>query len=164
MPEVRPLIPEFIYNSHLMRSRENITSLSIAVIAWSLWFYLFAPILTIFGWIFGYDRFSVYVWQDPHGTWYSLAIFTLSVSIFSTVFILWAIYNKLRFGKLNRRRQIDCINNEDVASFFSLDVEEIRNAQSAKIIEVYHKENGSIMKIITLSQQEKTTIIHYDGT
>jgi poly-beta-1,6-N-acetyl-D-glucosamine biosynthesis protein PgaD len=150
MPDIRPRIPEIIDNANLMWGKKKVASLSIAVIAWTFWIYLFAPLLTIAGWIFGFDRFSAYVWQDPHGTWFTLAVFLALILMFSTAFILWAIYNKLRFGKLSRRRMIDSVTNEEMAAFFSLGAEEIQTAQSAKILEVYYEENGDIMKVIAI--------------
>jgi poly-beta-1,6-N-acetyl-D-glucosamine biosynthesis protein PgaD len=64
------------------------------------------------------------------------------------VYLLWALYNKLRYGKKNRRKSAAPVTAEEVATRFKLNQRDVEGWQKAQTLIAHHDRYGRITSIV----------------
>ncbi|ANJ67207.1 poly-beta-1,6-N-acetyl-D-glucosamine biosynthesis protein PgaD [Halothiobacillus diazotrophicus] len=153
----RPRIPEIIHRPDLVTaSRKGVMAL-IATIGWMIWLYLISPLSALFAWWFGYDRMNLFVLSDPAHTIRTLMLYAMVIAAGGALFILWAVYNWLRFRRVDRRRVPETATEADIASAFAIPTQSVLDARGGKVLAFNFDDHGQIMDIeTTRALSEKT--------
>ncbi len=120
---------------------------------WMAWVYLWLPLITLLGWMFGVQQFSeIMIQQGGLVTlkqsliFYSIGIFALTGSL-----ILWATYNWLHFsGKDRRQTRPVSSGSAAMAKFLRVSEVVIVGWQRACRISVTHHEDGRLASVEVL--------------
>lgn len=143
----RPRIPKIIKRPDLVnKSKKGFLAL-IALIGWVLWFYIMAPLAALFAWWFGFQRFQVFVLDDPARTAQTVIIYAVIIAIGGLLFILWATYNWVRFRRLDRRGAPPVADHLAISQAFLIQPSDIQTAQTGKVMAFDFDENGQITQI-----------------
>ncbi|WP_200763695.1 poly-beta-1,6-N-acetyl-D-glucosamine biosynthesis protein PgaD [Nitrosophilus alvini] len=107
----------------------------ITFLFWVFWLYLFRPLVAAFlWWIFGLHIFSKESFAPELYDEIKLVItnYSMVITVLGTAFVVWAVYNWITFGKLNRRRFIPHVTTAEIASFFKVDSKKLEKWIDAK--------------------------------
>ncbi|MHB9020552.1 MAG: poly-beta-1,6-N-acetyl-D-glucosamine biosynthesis protein PgaD [Halothiobacillus sp.] len=146
-PIVRPRIPEIVHRPDLVQASKKGTLALIAAVGWLIWLYMLMPLATVLAWSFGYQRMDIFVLTDPAGTMQTLATFSLIISAGGIVFILWAVYNWLRFRHNDRRGSPPPADSRAIALAFAIPSESVHAAQKEKTLDFRFNDDGQITGI-----------------
>jgi biofilm PGA synthesis protein PgaD len=118
-------------------------------LAWTLWLYLWLPMISLIGWLFGVKLFyeHMIVLGGYRGFLQLLGLYSLAVFCISMSLILWALSNQFRFRGNERREPIPPANHEDVARFFKIREEALHEAQNAKSLVIAFDEEDEFPHI-----------------
>lgn len=139
-------VPQIINQPQLVPTPQKSLLAFIALIGWLVWFYFFSPLLTLLLWLFGYKRFNDYIIYEWKITLHNLKEYEIIFIVTATIFIAWALYNWLRFKNKNRRNGSKKVSTADIANFFQLTEQEVKNLQQSKRIILYFDDQGKIIK------------------
>lgn len=143
----RPRIPEIIHRPDLMDATKRGALALIATTGWLIWLYLLMPLAALLAWWFGYQRLDIFVLKNPSQTLETLTIFSIIISLGGAAFILWAIYNWLRFRHHDRRGAPPLADTIAIAQGFSIQPDAVLLAQHEKIINFSFDDHGQITAI-----------------
>lgn len=146
-------LPELIHHPELQsRLRRGVFAI-IATLGWMLWLYLFAPLLSIAAWLFGFHRFQHYAWHNTHRAVMTLLLYLVIIAAAGATFVLWAVYNLLRFGRRDRRMAITPVTLAEMALAYGVTDAVVGQMRAAKVQRVHHDEHGNILRIEPLDTQ-----------
>lgn len=131
----------------------------IATIGWMIWLYLISPLSALFAWWFGYNRMNLFVLSDPAHTIRTLMLYAMVIAAGGALFILWAVYNWLRFRRVDRRRVPETATEADIASAFAIPTQAVLDARGGKVLAFNFDDHGQIVGIetpLSLTQQLPT--------
>ncbi len=144
---LRPRIPEIIHRPDLLDATKRGALAAIATAGWLIWLYFLMPLAALVAWWFGYQRMDLFVLKDPARTLETLAVFSIIISLGGAAFILWAVYNWLRFRHHDRRGAPPRADALAIAQGFAIEPDAVRLAQSEKIIDFCFDDHGQITAI-----------------
>ncbi|WP_281950497.1 poly-beta-1,6-N-acetyl-D-glucosamine biosynthesis protein PgaD [Nitrosophilus kaiyonis] len=109
----------------------------ITFIFWGALIYIFRPLFALILWIlFGMHIFNPEVFNielyDEISRFLVKNSFTIFV--FAVIFITWAVYNKIMYGKLRRRKFVPKVTDKEIAEFFKVDIEKLKKWKELKYI------------------------------
>ncbi|PPD33024.1 MAG: poly-beta-1,6-N-acetyl-D-glucosamine biosynthesis protein PgaD [Methylomonas sp.] len=163
----RPLI---INTPSLQSLQQRYVSAFLTFIFWVIWFFLWTPLITLFGWLSGLDL--IYIQMIELEGFSDIAEdfsgFLISVAIFGGLLGFWALYNFLRFKDIERRAAITPVNNQQLAAFFGVGVNLLGKQQQAQCLSISFDDQGNISQIGTITKPiaiaEKTDDIGNKGS
>lgn len=123
MTTPRPLRhPEILYRPELQSAGQRTLYSVLTLIAWTVWLYLFVPLLSLFAWWFGIEAFSLYL-LEPADRSDLLTLLTYAgvVVLSAVVIVAWSIYNLRRYGGLDRRKPIPAVSDEELRARHDID-------------------------------------------
>lgn len=123
MTEPRPLRhPEIVYRPELQSVGQRTLYSVLTLVAWTIWLYLFVPLISLLAWWFGIDAFSRYL-LEPADRSDLLTLLTYSgvVVLSAMVIVAWSFYNLKRYGGLDRRKPIPPVSDEDLRARHGMD-------------------------------------------
>ncbi len=135
---------------HKQTAGQKALGVVLPILFWGALLYILSTLLVLGGWMIDYSRFeNVIDYQDI------LAIKTVISRFFPVIggcvcaFLLWALYNKLRFhGSRNRRTTRPApVTLEETAGFCHLDTAEIKGMQRAKVMTCMFDDKGNIVGV-----------------
>ncbi|MHB1229327.1 MAG: poly-beta-1,6-N-acetyl-D-glucosamine biosynthesis protein PgaD [Halothiobacillus sp.] len=146
-PIVRPRIPEIIHRPDLIDAAKKGTLTLVATIGWLIWLYMLMPLAAMLAWWFGYQRMDIFVLTDPAQTIQTLVAFSVIISLGGIMFILWAVYNWLRFRHNDRRGSPLPADSLAIALAFAIPSESVHTAQKEKTLDFRFNDDGQITGI-----------------
>ncbi len=146
-PAPRPRIPEVILHPELVPPGRKGLMVFLGSLGWAIWFHLMLPLLALLAWSFGIRQFRLFVLSDVARTFHTLLVYALVVAASGATFILWSLYNWLRFRHRDRRGSAAQATPGDLARAFQLAEAEVRRAQAWKTLEVDFDEQGHIVAL-----------------
>ncbi len=114
----------------------KVTELSFTGIVWGIWAYLFLPVLNIILWVLGIRYFQIKVIEEV-GYLELLAMMNRlgwTILIVFLVLRIWGYYNYWRFGRRNRRNSVSPASIEQIARYYNIPSEELKQLISRKEI------------------------------
>jgi len=119
------------------------------VIAWALWAYLWLPLISLIGWLFGIRVFYRHMVELGGWTWFAemLTFYLIVIGSISGALILWALYNQTRFRGKDRRGARAPATEVEMGSFFGIDVGTLRRAQRSRRMTVLFDKDARIREI-----------------
>jgi biofilm PGA synthesis protein PgaD len=127
---VRPLIIE---RPDLQSRAERYGWLSVTLLCWLLWLYLFVPLLSLLAWALGATVVYRALLADLRvpellGI---LASYGTGIGVLTTVYLGWAVSSYLRFRGMDRRRRPAGATLTALAASHHLEVDELRRLRAA---------------------------------
>lgn len=71
-----------------------------------------------------------------------------------SVYLGWAVYNRLRFEGVQRRGFRDTVNADELSAVFNIPAERIQECQQTRRATLYHDAHGHLTDIDVLDQNE----------
>lgn len=123
MTEPRPLRhPEILYRPDLQPIGQRTLYSVLTLVAWTVWLYLFVPLLSLLAWWFGVDRFSRYLLTPAdRSDLLTLLGYAGVVVVSAIVIVTWSFYNLKRYGGLDRRKPVPPVSDEDLRQRHGID-------------------------------------------
>lgn len=143
----RPRIPAIIKRPDLVNTTKKSVLAIISALGWILWIYLLMPLASVLAWWFGYQRLDLFVLIDPVSTVHTLKIYAIIIALGGTMFIFWAIYNWMRFRRMDRRGAPPIIGATAISQAFLIEPADVKKAQAGKVLAFDFDEHGQIIGI-----------------
>lgn len=89
-----------------------------------------------------YDSYPSFIIID------TLILYIEIIAISNGVYLLWALYNRIRYGNKNRRRAAPIVTAEEIATRFKLNQRDVESWQKAQTLVVHHDKDGRITNIV----------------
>ncbi|NGP53114.1 poly-beta-1,6-N-acetyl-D-glucosamine biosynthesis protein PgaD [Thioalkalivibrio sp. XN8] len=123
MTTPRPLRhPEILYRPELQPVGQRTLYSVLTLIAWTVWLYLFVPLISLLAWWFGIDAFSRHLLEPADRSDAITLLGYAGVVVLSAVVIVaWSFYNLQRYGGLDRRKPISPVSDEDLRARHGID-------------------------------------------
>lgn len=150
----RPRIPEIIHRPDLVTATKKGSLALVAAVGWLVWLYMITPLFALFAWWFGYQRLDAFVLSDPSRTMQTLIIYAMVIAGGGVMFILWAVYNWLRFRDHDRRGAAPAATPAAMGEAFAIPTQLVLDAQAGKILAFSFDDHGQITRIDTQPLQE----------
>lgn len=139
------IIPEYIDRPDLQSRAKRGVWGAINLMGWLVWIYLLLPLISILAWLFGYQRFHAYMLMNQPGSNLHTPIFL--IIILSSLLLLWAIYNWLRFRKKERLHYVDNASIEQIAHFYEIESQLVHRVQRQQVSTFHYDDIGKIINI-----------------
>jgi biofilm PGA synthesis protein PgaD len=145
-------MPELIiYRPHREPPAQRYVSRALTVVAWSLYLYLWLPLMTLAAWWlslrFGIEQLRL-ADAPPvidRGPFAMLGIVALSAIV---VFIGWAEYNRLRYGRRERRRAVPPVTLDESAIALGVAPELAAQLRAVRVATVALNERAAAIGIV----------------
>lgn len=151
--------PLIIENPGLQTLRQRYAYAALTLIFWVVWFYLWMPIITLFAWLFGADRF--YETMIAHSgmdlLFDLLGLYGLIILSMGAILGGWAWYNRLRVRGRDKRRGSATVGSDEMESFFMVEPEQLDAARRGKRVVIEHDEDGKVQGIHGLPDPPRMT-------
>jgi biofilm PGA synthesis protein PgaD len=110
---------------------------------WMLWFYLWAPLISLIAWLFGIHVFQYQMIElgGYKGVLRLMTNYAIVIVVMGGSLILWATYNIQRFGGMDRRLIRPLVSTEILAKKLNIDADYLEILQKTQVINI---ENGQI--------------------
>lgn len=126
-----------------------IRDIVLTILMWIFFLYLiedvFGGAVTLKNWFFSEN--------EPAELSRLVAVLKTLMSYGATIFLIggllvvWALYNKLYFGRKQRRKSIPPTDTTEIARMFRIPIEQVEDMKSANHILLEHAKNGRITHI-----------------
>lgn len=125
MTTPRPLRhPEILYRPELQSLGQRTLYSVLTLVAWTVWLYLFVPLLSLLAWWFGIDLFSRYLLEPAeHSHLLTLLQYVGFVVLSAVVVVTWSLYNLRRYGGLDRRKPIPPVSDAELRERHHVDAD-----------------------------------------
>jgi poly-beta-1,6-N-acetyl-D-glucosamine biosynthesis protein PgaD len=77
----------------------------------------------------------------------TIILYVEIIVVMNAVYIGWAIYNNVRFGKETRRRASPAVTADEIASRLRVNPREMESWRKAKILVIHHDKEGRVTSI-----------------
>ena len=140
---MRPLIIE---RPDLQTTSQRYGSISVTVVCWMVWLYLFVPLLSLLAWVTGATLVYEVLYMDlGEGLVVARAIsYGEGIGVLTGTYCAWAVYNYLRWSGVERRHDRAAVSTEEMAETFHLKVERVREIRAAKVLTLSAEELGEM--------------------
>ncbi len=140
---MKPLI---INTPSLQSIRERNSGRIISTVMWTLWFYLWIPLITFLLWYFGGARFyEVMIVENGYLDVLDITKFFTILTLTEIIIItLWIYYNIRQSKKPRRQPPLPPCNNRQLAAYFKIELEQVDELQSRKTVSVNFDEHTAI--------------------
>ena len=130
----------------LQSLRLKYTSTVLTMLFWIIWFYLWIPLITLFGWWFQIDTIQHHmVTLGGYRAFIDeLPLLLTSIIILSSSLAIWGAYNFFRFKGVERRKAAHSVTQQDLLNTFPINEDELIDVQASNIIEIDFDQKGNI--------------------
>lgn len=106
---------------------------------------LYYLIVDSFEWLFGSgERPNATAISQFLGT---LWIYGIVILVDGGILITWALYNRRRYGRLNRYHNRDPVSVDDLAQLYKLSAEDIALWQRSRVLVMHHNLDGTLERV-----------------
>ena len=140
-----------VCQKHKQTMKQKMLGIFLHILFWGILLYIFFTLLVICGYFLGYS-FSNQIfidYQDIQVIKTVLKKYFPIIGMACGIFLLWALYNKLRFhGKHNRRINHPLpVSLAEAASSSKLNINDVQNIRQAKVMVCMFDEDGNIVGV-----------------
>jgi len=152
--------PPIISAPHLLSGRRQLRERAITALMWTLYAYLWTPLLSLLAWWTGLDiAYETMVenggWEGLLGVarWYGISIGLIFVTI-----AVWSYSNRRRFRNKEKRQFIPPVSDQALMLRFSVGSAQLEVMREAGIIVIDLDEGGNILAVTAASMPREKTI------
>jgi len=148
-PDAAPGKGLVIYEPSLQSPFQKYSYGFCTIIAWALWAYLWLPLISLIGWLFGIRVFYRHMVELGGWIWFMemLAFYLAVIGSISGALLLWALYNQTRFRGKDRRGARAPATDAEMEAFFGIDLGTLRRAQRSRRMTILFDEDSQILEI-----------------
>lgn len=141
--------PDIIAHPHLQTPAQRTLSSLLTLAAWTIWIYLFLPIISIAAWYLGIAWFNRFL-LDPHNQNYfwSLAIYGAVILGAGAVILTWSSYNHWRFTGRDRRKPASPVSDAMICKRFGIRPQDLEKVHAARIMTLHLDANGYVEQVV----------------
>lgn len=156
--------PLIIHSPSLQSLQQRYASAVFTFIFWLLWFVLWTPLITLVGWLMGFDVFylEIFELEGYEALLADLNIFLLWVALFGGGLGVWALYNYLRFRGVDRRTAVSPVTCRQLADYFELDESVVRQHRDSQWLAVSFDPDGRIVDVKNRNPRLSDSLDHPD--
>ena len=109
---------------------------SFTFVMWSIWVYFIFPLINLFVWFFFGKNIYTSLIVSHNYEYFIILILDNLYLIFgiAVVIISWAVYNKMRFSRIDRRKFAPLCTPAELAQFFKIQEDKVVQMQKSKEI------------------------------
>jgi len=127
-----PLIIEY---PELQSPAQKTLSSVITTVAWTLWCYLWLPLLSLMLWGVGIQLMVVEVFLPDRTEDLRELLRLIGYVIFTAVAVLvWSQYNLRRYGRRNRRSRIPDVDKTTLARYYEISPKMLENLRNQRLL------------------------------
>jgi biofilm PGA synthesis protein PgaD len=122
----------------LQSAPDRTRDMVVTAIMWAVYMYLWAPLVSLFAWLLGFEfAYDVMIRNGgASGLDSVLRFYALVVVLIFLVVSTWSLGNRLRYGKLSRRRSANETTLESMAEYFEVDADTATRLRGLKLAAV----------------------------
>jgi biofilm PGA synthesis protein PgaD len=138
-----------IDSPQLLSRRHRITDAFITGIMWVLYSYLWAPLISLIAWLLGFE-FAYDVMVRAGGIETFKEVFWFYLVVVASIFVVigsWSMINRRRFANRERRKAIEPVSDNEVAAFFGISDEQLRDLRSSRVSQIRLDGEGQIESV-----------------
>lgn len=131
----------------LMSPVQRLTGMVLTSVAWSVWGYMWAPILALVGWALGIQLFyrNMVVEGGFDSLMHLAPLYVLVSAGASATLIVFALWQWMRFGRRDRRvGPVPSLSRAEAAMAAGVSVEELALWRGAQRLRIRHRADGGI--------------------
>ncbi len=140
-----------VCQKHKQTMKQKMLGICLHILFWGILLYIFFTFLVVFGYFLGYSFSSqIFIdYRDIEVIQIVIKRYFPFIGMACGVFLLWALYNKVRFhGKRNRRKNHPApVSLLEVASTSKVDIDEVKNIRQAKVMVCMFDDDGNIISV-----------------
>ncbi|HED40585.1 MAG TPA: poly-beta-1,6-N-acetyl-D-glucosamine biosynthesis protein PgaD [Chromatiales bacterium] len=146
--------PHIIQRPDMQTLRQRFGYSFLTFLFWVIWFYLWIPLLSLAGWLFGVDIFydEMVVQEGLQTLLDLLGLYFLVIFLISATLGIWAAVNLWRFRGKERRSARVAVDDASLADDFGVTTEQVAYWRQSRRLLMSHDEQGNI---ITTTPQEQ---------
>jgi biofilm PGA synthesis protein PgaD len=128
----------------LLSGPERTRDTVFTALMWVVYMYLWAPLISLLAWLLGFElAYEVMIRTGgANGLGDVLLNYGIAIVSIFVIITVWSMGNKLRYGKLMRRRSVNEITLAPMAEYFGVDVASAARLRSMKLVEIRFDEAG----------------------
>lgn len=156
MDQSRPRHPALksplIERPDLQSRRQRVLYGALTLAFWTLWVYLWLPVLALLAWALGIQQAYKYMvvlggYRDVLAL---LGIYGLVILLLGGGLVAWATYNIIRFRGVERRTAALPVTAAEIGKYFGQDSQAVTGWQNDQRLYVTHDRHGRITRVETL--------------
>lgn len=137
--------PLVIDNPELQARHKRVVYSAATLMAWSVWMYLWLPLVSLLAWWFGVRVFiRELVVPETRMLLLTLAVYAIVVAVLALLVVAWSQYNLRRFGRRQRRRAAPSVTDREIAKWFDVPEAVIGAVRAADTQLIRFGEDGRI--------------------
>ncbi len=146
--------PHIIQRPDMQTLRQRFGYSFLTFLFWVIWFYLWIPLLSLAGWLFGVEIFydEMVVREGLQTLLDLLGLYVLVIFLISATLGIWAAVNLWRFRGKERRSARVAVDDASLADDFGVTTEQVACWRQSRRLLMSHDEQGNI--IATTSQEQ----------
>ena len=152
--------PPIINAPHLLSRRRRLRERAITGLMWTLYAYLWTPLLSLAAWWTGLD--IAYETMVENGGWEGLLSvarwYGISIGLIFVIIAAWSNSNRRRFGDNEKRRFIPPVSDQDLMLHFAVGSEQLAVMRKGGIMAIDLDEAGNILTVNASSMPQVKTI------
>lgn len=139
--------PEIINHPHLQPMAQRTLYSLVTLAAWSLWVYLFLPLISLGAWYLGIEWFGRYLLGPTADRYlWSLALYAAVIAGLGLSIVAWSRYNHWRFGT-RRRRPPPPIPAVMLRERFVVGERDLEAIHAASVMTLHLDEHGQVVRV-----------------
>jgi biofilm PGA synthesis protein PgaD len=143
------MIKLIIEHPKLQTFQQKYTSRIFTVLFWSIWFYIWTPLLVFIFWIFKLDIIcsDVFNYIGFEKFLSDLQQCFIYISILCCLFIVWVAYNIFRFKNLCRYKKQQTINIQALSVHAKISKQCLEKCQETKVLTAQFDQQGQLVTL-----------------
>lgn len=119
----------------------------LGLLGWALWIYLWLPVATVGGWVFGGWLFRREMVEPGDGYIVTILSYFLVIVALAVVFLGWALYNRARFSGLDRRKPRPPAGDAEMAAALGASESALNTLRAARRVVLHISPGGEIAAV-----------------
>jgi len=135
---------------HLQSLRQRLGSWLVSLACWLLWLYFLAPLITLGGWVLGVKGLAKEIrWFGGTKSLQELLwLYGETVLVLALCWLLWALYQHLRFrSAIDRRATPVAVSESEMCAAYHVAADELRVARDSRMVTVHFDGHGHIVHL-----------------
>jgi len=137
----------YINAPELLTAPERTRDTVFTAIMWGVYLYLWLPLISLFAWLLGFDfAYEVLAREGGlDGIAGILLAYGIIILVILAAVICWSLGNLWRYGKLVRRSATREVSIEEIAEYFDVDSEIVKELQSIPSVSIDFDAEGRMV-------------------
>lgn len=152
-PRHQILKPPLIERPDLQSPRQRTLYGALTLAFWMFWFYLWLPVLALLAWALGVQQ--AYKYMVVLGGYVEVlrvvGMYALIIFLLGGALLLWANYNIMRYGSVEKRKAVVPITPEQISLYFGQDLQSVLLWRTKQRLCVSHDESGRVVNVEVLA-------------